>query len=253
MILLTSITQPYLAKSEPFFASCREHWPGRRICFTIGFMASIDGWECIQTEYPEYPWTPSNRNDYASLQHGEFVKYLPEDINPDDMLLFCDSDMILQRPFDLVFPSMKGVLVTACSWPMQSLQQVVSNLGVKGVKKKRLLDKYVIIPRYMEFCGGFVIATLDSWEDIYRESKRLYPLLDSFTHHAAWQLLLNLSVMNCRRAFAIGDHICNASWYSGTRSVSVEGILMVEVDVSTAEKTQYTVEKAYFNHTKFNT
>lgn len=252
MIILTSITSAYLQKSEPFFESCNKFWPDRKICFTIGFMASIDGWETIQTQWPEYPWTPANRQDYGSLQHGEFVKYLPDDIEPDDMMLFIDSDMVLQKPWDLVFPSMKGVQVTACSWPMQSLQQVVSNLGVKGVRKKRLLDKYVIIPRYMEFCTGFLIATLDSWEDIYRESKRLYPLLDNFKHHAAWQLLINLAILNSRRAFVIPDHVCNALWYTGTRAVSVDGKLMIEVDVSTVEKTAYKVEPVYFNHTKFN-
>ena len=252
MVIATSITESYLQKSEPLFASCREHFEGRRICFTIGFMAVIPGWECIQTELPEYPWQPENRKEFYCLQHGEFVKYLPDDINPDDMILFIDSDMVLQRKWDLNFPSMKGVQVTASSFPLQTLQQVISNLGVKGNKKKKLCNDYVIIPPYMEFCTGFLIATLDSWEDIYRESKKLYPLLQNFKHHAAWQLLINLAIINCRRVFLIPDHVCNAIWYSGTKAVEVEGKLMIEVDVSTESETKYKVEPVYFNHTKFN-
>jgi hypothetical protein len=104
----------------------------------------------------------------------------------------------------------------------------------------------------MEFCAGFMIATLDSWEDIYREARKLYPLLDNFTHHAAWQLLINLAVINCKRAYVIPEHICNASWYSGTRAVIQDDKLQVEVDVSTNEETKYRVEPVYFNHSKFD-
>lgn len=251
MVIATSITEDYLHKSQPFFDSVKENFEGRRICFTIGFMASIEGWETIRAELPECTWQPQNRKSFYTLQHGEFVKYLPDDINPDDLILFIDSDMVLQRKWDLQFKSTRGITVTASSFPLQSLMQVVTNLGVKGAKKKKLCKDYNIHKDFKEFCTGFIIATLDSWENIYRHSKKLYPLLDNFRHHAAWQLLINIAVLNnFPKVFLLPDFVVNASWYEGTKAIG--NPLSVEVDVSTEEKTAFKTEPVYFNHTKFN-
>lgn len=278
MIIATSITASYLERSQPFFTSVCQYMPthnkagvpNRRICFTIGFTTTIEGWECIQTEPSECKWQPTNRENFATLQHGEFVKYLPEDIEPDEMLLFIDSDMVLQREFDLEFPSMKGILVTACSYPQLPLRQVVKNL--KG--KTGTVRQFDIRKEYTEFCAAFIIATVARWEDIYRASRGLYPLLDNFKHHAAWQLLVNLAVLRNFRAFLLPSHICNAPWYEGT-GMMADGTIFVERKYSedngneragdpasrsngstgnttTTVQTSMEVETVYFNHTKFN-
>lgn len=251
MIIATSITESYLEKSKPFFDSVVQNFEGRRICFTIGFETTIEGWECIKAGQPNFNWRPTNRENYASLQHGEFVKYLPGDINPDDLILFLDSDMILQRKWDLQFNSTRGITVTSSSWPLNTLQQVVTNLGIKGAAKKKLCKQYNIHKDFKEFCACFIIATLDSWENIYKHCKANYSLLDNFTHHAAHQLLINVVVLNnFPKVFLLPDFVVNASWYKGTKATG--NPLSVEVDASTEQEDIKKLEPVYFNHTKFN-
>ena len=283
MILATSITADYLERSQPFFESVCKYFPthdkagqpNRRLCFTISFATTIEGWECIETAMPECAWQPTNRPAYHSLQHGEFVKYLPykensapdkidpDDINPDDLICFIDSDMVLQRPFDLEFPSTRGILVTACSYPALSLRAVVGNLLEAGSGKpmpriaKSVIKKYDIKEQYTEFCAGFIIATVASWENFYIYAKRLYPLLDSFKHHAAWQLLINLvALQHFPRVSLLPPHICNATWYEGTGMMADGSIFVGRKGVVGADgaiKDEVMAEQVYFKHTKFDT
>lgn len=89
-----------------------------------------------------------------------------------------------------------------------------------------------------------MIATVARWEDIYRATRGLYPLLDTFKHHAAWQLLINLAVLRNFRAFLLPPHICNATWYTGTGMME-DGSIFVDWGGSMK------AEKVYFKHTKF--
>lgn len=233
MVIATSITKAYLERSKPFFESVVKYWPGKRVCFTIGFTAIIEGWDCIETPLPECKWQPVNRVDYASLQHGEWVKcYKPDD--PNEMIMFVDSDMILQREWDLTFPPVNGVWVTQCSYPQLTLMKVVGNL-----KPKRRADK--IFAKYRislqrEFCACLILAKYSTWQRIYHHCYYLYPLLEDFVHHAAWQLLINAAISNNMKAVLLPPFVCNAEWYEG--STMIDGKVDGEI--------------VYFNHTKFN-
>ncbi len=261
MTLATSITASYLDRSKPFFESVAANFEGRRICFTIDFDAVIEGWECIRTALPECTWQPTNREAFYTLQHGEFIKYLPQpvtvpgqpvtdDIGPDEMIIFVDSDMILQRKWDCGIRSTRAVSVTACSWPQQTLWQVMDNIGTHKLRKK-LAKEYMIHEKSLEFCACFMIASLDQWENIYHGCKKMYGFLDNFKHHAAWQLLINLVVLNtCPSVKLLPEHIVNATWYMGTR---VKGNpLTVVVTGVKDDETIVSEEVVYFNHTKFN-
>ena len=233
MVIATSITQDYLKQSQPLFDSGVKNWRGRRICFTIGFKEDIEGWETIYVPATECNWKPSNRKDYQSLQHGEWVNYLNLPLN--EMVLFVDSDMELQRPFDLDMPHTDKICVTACSWPQLHLYEVIKNIGGDS---KKMADGYkAFIQR--EFCGCFILTSVKTWLTIYANCKSLYPMLKHFNHHAAWQLLINVAVSGMRMTM-LPEFVCNAVWYNGTKAKIMEGNLLVED------------EKVYFNHTKFN-
>lgn len=252
MILSTSITQSYLERSQPFFASAVNYWPGRRICFTIGFTADIEGWETIQVT-PECKWRPKNRQDYYSMQHGEFITYL-NDVPHDEMVLFCDSDMILQRPFDLEMPATNRVLVTACSFPQLKLFEVIKNLKCKRRPDKFYKKYSAFIQR--EFCACWIMAKVSTWRSIYAHCKELYPMLNDFEHHAAWQLLINTAVTNNMQVSLLPEFICNASWYTGTKAygnpLQVEDKRIAFAGDGPEDMSEVNIETVYFNHTKFN-
>lgn len=257
MTLLTSITESYLQKSQPFFESTVKYWPGRRICFTIGFAATIEGWETIQVE-PKHTWRPKNRKDYYSLQHGEFTEHIKFD--PHEMLCFVDSDMILQRQWDIQCPATDAVIVTQCSWPQLRLMEVVKNLKCKR-RGDKFLEKYKCSIQ-KEFCACFIAAKAYIWNGIYHQAKLLYPMLKDFDHHAAWQLLLNTAISNTFKVVICPEHFVNAEWYNGTNAKAKDGQLFVDVignrpDEASEDDEQQSNsvlvnELVYFNHYKFN-
>jgi len=193
MTIATSITADYLERSQPYFQSVALHMPdARRICFTIGFTTTIEGWECVHVPFSEIVWRPMNREGYQSLQHGEFTKYA--NFDADEMILFTDSDMVLQRKWDIELPPTDSILVTYSSWPQTPLMEVVKNLApVRRIDK--VLKKWGILVQ-REFCTCFIGAKASTWERLYKVCTALYGVLDEFEHHAAQQLMINLAVHN---------------------------------------------------------
>lgn len=224
MILATSITEPYLEKSELFFSSAVKHFKGVRICFCIGFKTKIPGWKCVEVPLPlACNWQPTNRVDYGCLQHGEFVKYYR--FKDSDIVLFTDSDMVLQRDFDFNYTG--GFCVTNSSFPPTKLTEVSSNIGGPGYVN----DKN-------EFCTGFIIASVKLWKELYKEVYKNIMFLNHYNHHAAWQLLINIIVADRFKYIVLPPVYCCADWYTGTQASGRP--LMVDDEV------------VYFNHTKFN-
>jgi len=227
MILATSITESYLQKSKPFFASGVKYFIGKRICFCIGFNCTIEGWETVNVPLPlKCNWQPTNRENYHSLQHGEFINHY--NFSDDDMVCFCDSDMVLQRPFDVDFVG-NGFYVTRSSFPATHLNDVSKNLGYNDK-----IDGY-------EFCTCIIVAKVYLWRELFSKVVRNYkPFLHNYNHHAAWQLLINKLIINHLPYSIVPSVYCCAHWYSGTPAKYVGGKLMIKNEV------------VYFNHTKFN-
>lgn len=231
MTIATSITESYLERSKPFFESIVKNFTGRKICFSIGFKPIIDGWEVREVTGKAINWKPENRKDYYSLQHGEFVDYCKFDNN--EMILFCDSDMILQRKFDLVFEK-ENIYVTNNSYPEISLTKAIIN--IKGDPAAILS-----ISQEKEFSAAWMCMSATNWRKVYFHTLTYSRFLGYFKHHAAWQVLINLVVHELGNMVWLGEHIQNAIWYSGTQAKKIGDKLIVGHEV------------VYFNHTKFNT
>lgn len=233
MILCTSITQSYLERSKPFFESAVKFIDCQKVCFTINFDCNIPGWHTLRVDYtPE--WSPTNRDNYASLQHGLFIKHLECDAK--EMILFCDSDMILQRQFpDIAYRN--EICVTECSFPALKLHQAIDNIKGNPLAKQGVVNRD-------EFCAAWICMSAENWKLFYSHVERNIAYLSYFTHHAAWQVFINVIALNfslCR----LPDNICNAVWYEGTRAVQEGGMLMIHDQLRSNAP-------VYFNHNKFN-
>ena len=243
MIIATSITESYLEKSKPFFESVNKNFKGKKICFTLGFIILIDGWETIYVPLDKIKcqWQPRNRYDYYSLQHGEFVKFY--DFKDEDQVLFLDSDMILQRPIDDLLLTSKGTFfVTDSSFPAAKIKDVIQypEYDFRGNLEK-FCEEHHIDDNTKEFCAAFMYANVKAWRGLYAivKSIHLY-FLPHFAHHAAWQTLINIVILNHFPYIRLNPIVCNATWYSGTKVVRRDNKLM------------YQNSMVYFVHTKFN-
>lgn len=238
MILATSITEPYLIKSKTFFESAVKYFEGKRICFCIGFKTEIEGWEIVTVpiESLQINWQPVNRKDYHSLQHGEFIKHY--NFDPEDVIIFCDSDMVLQKDWDVKLNiEACSFYVTNGSFPATTLRSVISNIGCSNPVE--VATKYSIEIDEVEFCTCFMIASADSWRLLYNRVRINKGFLNYFNHHATWQLLINILVKATFKLEILPPTICCADWYSGTPANCLGDTLLVGSRV------------VYFNHTKF--
>lgn len=242
MIIATSMTSDYFRKSQPFFDSVNKNFEGKKICFCIGFTARTiyEGWEMVYVREDllecKVQGFPENREKYYSLQHGEFVKHYS--FKPDDQVLFIDSDMILQRNFrsDLIYP---GFVVSNSSFPPTKLGEVYKNLGCKD--EQRFLSQFDFLLQEEEFCAALMLASVKEWTSLYLRIKAdCKQFLSNFSHHAAWQLLINLIVLNYHKNITVSPMFQNAEWYSGTEAYVKDNKLMWKDEI------------VYFNHTKFN-
>ena len=241
MIIATSITSDYFRKSISFFDSVNKHFKGKKICFCIDFDAEVEGWEMIYVDSKTINcrWQPENRKNYYSLQHGEFVKYYPFDSK--DLVIFVDSDMVLQRDFQTELEDWSNnFLVTNSSFPPTLLSDVVVNLSDDANEVDRFFNNY-IIANEKEFCAAFIIANVSSWRRLYQDILVCYKdFLSHFKHHAAWQLLINYVIIKYHNYKILPPLIQNAEWYSGTEAKVIDDQLVWKDEV------------VYFNHTKFN-
>jgi hypothetical protein len=238
LTLATSITQPYLERSKPFFESAVKYWPGDKICFCIGFTCEIEGWNTVivPEDSLQFDWRPINRKNYYSLQHGEFIDHYKFD--PNEIIVFCDSDMLLQRKWDVklnIEPG--GFFVTNSSFPATTLRNVISNIGCSDPIGVAI--KYDIGVTETEFCTCFMIASATDWRLLFSRVKINRSFMNYFNHHAAWQLLLNVLVPVTFKMEVLPPTICCADWYSGSPANYVYDTLMVGSKV------------VYFDHHKF--
>ena len=237
MIIATSITQPYLEKSKPFFESVVKHFNGKRICFCIGFNCEIEGWETVNVpiESLQIKWQPSNRDGYYSLQHGEFTRHY--DFKPDDVIMFCDSDMVLQRYWVGLRTYPSTFYLTNSSFPPTYICNVIENIGC--TYPDLIMREYDIDYKETELCTCFMIADIKSWKLLYKRVKIRKGFLRHFNHHATWQLLISILIKATFNHEVLSPVICCADWYSGTPAKYVGDKLTIGgTDV-------------YFNHTKF--
>lgn len=239
MILATSITKSYLDKSKPFFDSAVKHFHGTRICFCIGFSCEIKGWETVNVpiESLQINWQPYNRNNYHSLQHGEFTRHYI--FNPKEIIIFCDSDMVMQKDFYYYdIDNLSTFCVTDSSFPPTKIYNVIENL--KCSYPDLVMRGYGIGYDETESCACFMIANIESWKLLYKRVYANKSFLKHFRHHAAWQLLISILIKATFDYEVLKPVICCADWYTGSPAKYVGDKLMIDG------------KEVYFNHTKFN-
>ena len=211
MIIATSITESYFKNSKPFFESVNKNFSGKKICFCIGFYIEIEGWITVEVkkEDIECKWQPKNREECYSLQHGEFTRFF--NFDDEDVVMFVDSDMILQRPVEIQFlPKQNTFIVTDSSFPPTKFKEVIKNLKCETYGEV-FCNIFNLSGNEEEFCAGLMISKIRTWKFMYCFIKAQYKkFLENFTHHAAWQLFINKVLIQYFRVEKTPPHFCNA-------------------------------------------
>ena len=88
----TGITRNYVTKALSWLRSLGEHAPGS-IVFTVGFSGT---WRNLRTVHIDPEDVRGNDPEFICLSHGEFTRWLPDDVT--GTIVYCDADMVMQRP-----------------------------------------------------------------------------------------------------------------------------------------------------------
>lgn len=226
MRLITACNAHYFGRMAPYLDSLNTHAEFPKTLVTVGFQATYPGIDCA--------YLPRFQNAGAPVeselpQHGSFLQVIDGEL--DEILIFTDGDIVLQRPLTYQEMDWLGNLSNnsvACGYNSGPDE----TLAIEG---NRLSPRFPLdaigerfgLPLDHTPCYniGVIAARRSTWEAIYNAYMPLWKLAsDAFQHPARQQwlvcaviALLNLRVQVTPYSFHANGH------YGTPPGVSVNG------------------------------
>jgi hypothetical protein len=158
------------------------------------------------------------------LQHGAFLPYLPSLVGTvgadrNEVILFSDADMIMQRPFA---PAELALFEGLGLWDVA--------IGLNGPRGETLFDEAKLLgpkvhpetlddlfPGWAELLAwntGFVAARRSAWQRLYDMCRALLPIAEAcFEHYAAVQWVMCYAVQKWLKHVELPQTIhCHGCW-----------------------------------------
>lgn len=196
MRIVTSSNAGYLERIKPYLASLSQHSqiPATLVCVGCeppGYLRSLPNVDAVMLTRLQNAGAPL---DTECAQHGSWLKAVPGE--PDDVVIFTDGDIILQRPFT------PGELDWMASLPDNTIA-VGYNSGpdeTLAVECARLFPRFpldAIARRFGDiehtpcFNTGVMVARRSTYQRIYDEYMRHWDVVsEAFGHMARQQWLI---------------------------------------------------------------
>jgi hypothetical protein len=191
IILATSTNEGYMPRAVTYLHTLHKHSNVENHCLTLDFDIRTD----LRAEYYRVEFSRVNSEDLPlplnnfCVQDGQFLPYLPGD--PDDVILFTDADLRMQRPFNdaelVTLRCLKPgqVMVGYNAGPKDTLQDEAHRLGIKT----SLYELYCSFGNLGSPCfnWGCVAATRGTWEPICEDYCAGFHVADHHLSHVAKQ------------------------------------------------------------------
>jgi hypothetical protein len=144
------------------------------------------------------------KNINKCIQHGEFVNFLPE-CNDDDIIIFTDGDIILQREFsDKEFEMIKNIpkntFLANFNYKLNSTLEDIKNPSDMNSKLLTFLkDNYDIdeddLKSYKEMNTGVLIGRKKDFHKLsLLYEKTFYKIFEIINHFCSQQYLINVLI-----------------------------------------------------------
>jgi hypothetical protein len=187
IILATSTDENYMPRTVVYLDSLNQHSQVENVCLCLDFEPDSP-WKYVEMKMLDTLDLHQPLNNQC-IQHGEFLFGLPYAAN-DDVILFTDADLRMQRPFnDEELDTLRGlktgqVFVGYNAGPQDRLGDEAHRLGLK-VPLETLAEWWDLdLPC---FNWGCVAATRATWEAICEIYVENWPIIDAQLHHVAKQ------------------------------------------------------------------
>ncbi len=251
------VDKSYFNRSQKFFKSLNKNSKFNNFIICVGFKPK----KKITKEYQNIEFFymdenqvktvkegwPLDRKKYVCLESGEFLDLL--DINTNDIIIFTDSDMIMQRQITRkeqeLLENLKDnevAMVYDC-FPPGDLIESFNN--IKKWSFKTINESRKIFDgdwSKMETCQcGLVAAKLKAWKVIREQYVNNFDNMTKvFGHHAAGQWVLTWTVNKFLKVRILPEDFHNGHWLSGTNAKFENNRLLLNGTV------------VLFAHTKFS-
>jgi hypothetical protein len=188
VLLVAGCNQRYFDRFQPCVAALRRHANVPYQLFSVGFDGGPGYTPLTQAQNAGAP------PETECIQHGSFLQAL--DAAPDDVIVYLDGDVVMQRPFDA------GELEWLGNFPYRTVSATWNQIGETLATCATYIDPKLPTDGQVKVWGhvirqapslnvGVVVARRDVWQVAYE----LYMLNwnvagESFSHQARQQWLM---------------------------------------------------------------
>ena len=215
MRLITACNAGWFGKILPYLDSLKQNADFPATLISVGFEGAYPGVDCALLTRVQNAGSPL---ETESPQHGSFLQVLPG--NDDELLIFTDGDIVLQRPLTIQEHAWLGRIpfgFVSCGWnsgPAETLE-VEANRLFPRVTMEQLAGRLGSIARTASCYNIGVFAThRQTYRRIYEAYMPLWKIAtDAFQHPARQQWLvnyviatLNIPVIHMEYSFHANGH-----------------------------------------------
>jgi len=196
--LVCSTTEDYLEKTKPYLQTVNNLSKAENVIMTVDFIPDVT----FFAELPHISWAKISHDENEgapegthSIQHGSFIDKVSD--NDNDVLIYTDCDIVMQRPFSdvelLYFSTLphNSVAVGWNSGPHEKLIHEALRLNMKmGVEELQSLwgDNVLTEPC---FNIGVLAARKSTWRLMYNKYMEKWSAVgNTFGHRARQQWLM---------------------------------------------------------------
>lgn len=178
--LVTHATTSWLGNIRPYVETLNANSPWDNHLLVIGRPPAG-----VFADYPrvrltvDVPQTPGAPENTLSLQHGAFLDFVPGP--DDDVLIYTDGDILLQRPPTAAEQALLEQLpegAVACGWnsgPDETLALEATRLGPRVADLGMVFDGRIVATAKC-YNIGVIAARRSTWRQIHAAYLELYPL-----------------------------------------------------------------------------
>jgi hypothetical protein len=212
--LATGVNQSYLSKAEPYIETLNRVSNIGSVVVTLDFDAPPEH----RQRYPAVRFIRlssaqvQSPNSNTCLQHGGFLPAL-DFIGPDDIILFTDADILMQRPFnerEIAFLRSLGADEIGVGYNRCENDYLCEEAGrlKPTLPIEEIRSKYPGIDKLKTYNTGVLVAGRRTYETLYQQYNERWAETDGlFDQYAKQQWLLSYLIQTRFRPRILPDSI----------------------------------------------
>lgn len=196
----SGMTKDYFIKSNPFLEGLNNMQNNiKKFVITLGWHieeAEFDKYKNIEFIYQDIEYLKDELSGFNCVQYGAFVDVL--NCNDDDIILFIDSDIVIQRDFTIdeisyLYSIKENEIAVNNNESGRTFSE--EYLYLEPIKEYQDIKSYFGINEEQVYCGGVIASSKNTWQNFRLEYLKEIKYIEScFKHYAKIQFLISIII-----------------------------------------------------------